>query len=109
MFLTTNRVDNIDAAFQSRIHVSLEYPDLTADSRRQIWQNFLAASAIPADLTERDIEDLAKLQLNGRQIKNILKTSSLLAARKKSALKRSFIDTILSIEKRRPGPAHMYM
>ncbi len=33
MFMTTNRADNMDAAFQSRIHVSLAYPDLTADSR----------------------------------------------------------------------------
>ncbi|KAJ9149384.1 AAA ATPase family protein [Pleurostoma richardsiae] len=103
LFMTTNRVDNIDLAFQSRIHVSLEYPDLTADSRRQIWRNFLGAAALGSDVSERDIEELATLQLNGRQIKNILKTAQLLASRKKSVLKRSFIDTVLAIEKRRPG------
>ncbi|ROV92000.1 hypothetical protein VSDG_07632 [Cytospora chrysosperma] len=102
LFMTTNRVDNIDAAFQSRIHVSLEYPDLTAESRAQIWRNFIAAAKVKPELTENDVEELAKLQLNGRQIKNILKTAQLLATRKKSALKRSFIDTVLSIERRRP-------
>lgn len=103
LFMTTNRVDNIDAAFQSRIHVSLEYPDLTAESRAQIWRNFIAAAKVKPELTEDDVQDLAKLQLNGRQIKNILKTAQLLAARKKSVLQRSFIDTVLSIERRRPA------
>jgi len=103
LFMTTNRVDNIDPAFQSRIHVSLEYPDLTAESRRVIWRNFLSASGTKADVSDEDINELAKLQLNGRQIKNILKTAQLLASRKKSPLRREFIDVILAIEKRRPG------
>ncbi|KAH8879789.1 ATPase [Thozetella sp. PMI_491] len=103
LFLTTNRVDNIDAAFQSRIHVSLEYPDLTAASRRQIWRNFLQSKTLKCDFSEKDLDELSQLQLNGRQIKNILKTAQLLAARKKSILQRSFIDTVLAIEKRRPA------
>lgn len=103
LFMTTNRVDNIDAAFQSRIHVSLEYPDLNAESRVQIWKNFLATFNQKPEITDGDIEELAKMKLNGRQIKNILKTSQLLAARRKSVLKRSFIDTVLAIEKRRPA------
>jgi len=41
MFLTTNRVQTFDAAFQSRIHISLEYPELDAKSRKTVWQNFL--------------------------------------------------------------------
>ncbi|KAK1977683.1 ATPase [Colletotrichum cereale] len=103
LFMTTNRVDNIDLAFQSRIHVSLEYPDLTPESRRQIWHNFLQEATLKSEVSDEDIAELAELRLNGRQIKNILKTSQLLAARKKSPLKRSFIDVVLSIEKRRPA------
>ena len=41
MFLTTNRVQTFDAAFQSRIHISLDYPELDAKSRKTVWQNFL--------------------------------------------------------------------
>lgn len=103
LFMTTNRVDNIDAAFQSRIHVSLGYPDLSADSRRQIWRNFLEGATLKSEVSEKDLDELAELKLNGRQIKNILKTAQLLAARKKSNLQRSYIDTVLNIEKRRPG------
>ncbi|KAK7946200.1 uncharacterized protein PG986_010521 [Apiospora aurea] len=111
LFMTTNRVDNIDPAFQSRIHVSLEYSDLTPASRRLVWQNFLAAArsgskGAATELTDADLDDLSALDLNGRQIKNILKTAQLLASRKKTPLRRSFIDTILAIEKRRPEVHH---
>ena len=41
MFLTTNRVQTFDAAFQSRIHISLDYPELDGKSRKTVWQNFL--------------------------------------------------------------------
>ncbi|KAL8396315.1 hypothetical protein RB594_004692 [Gaeumannomyces avenae] len=100
LFMTTNRVDNIDQAFQSRIHVSLEYSSLDPTSRAAIWRNFLGGRM---GITPTDIEELAEYPLNGRQIKNVLKTAQLLASRKQSELKRSFIDTVLAIEKRRPG------
>ncbi|AEO54529.1 hypothetical protein MYCTH_2297184 [Thermothelomyces thermophilus ATCC 42464] len=110
MFMTTNRVEEIDAAFQSRIHVSIEYPDLTAASRRTIWTNFLRGSTIKSSLTDRDIAELAELKLNGRQIKNVLKTAQLLAARKKSeTLDRKYIETVLGIEKKRPGAPQQMM
>lgn len=102
LFMTTNRVDNIDTAFQSRIHVSMEYPDLTNVSRRQIWCNFLKSSSQRHCFSEQDLDELAKVRLNGRQIKNILKTAQLLACRKKAALNREFVETVLAIEKRRP-------
>jgi SpoVK/Ycf46/Vps4 family AAA+-type ATPase len=103
MFMTTNNIDNIDPAFQSRIHISLEYPDLTVDSRYQIWKNFLGAATLKNDIGERELNNLAKLQLNGRQIKNILKVAHLLALQEKSVLKQSFIEMVLAVEKRRPG------
>jgi SpoVK/Ycf46/Vps4 family AAA+-type ATPase len=102
LFLTTNRVDNIDAAFQSRIHISLAYPDLTAESRKSIWENFLQGQA---GWEDKDLEELASVELNGRQIKNVLKSAALLAARKKEGLNRKYVDMVLGIEKRRPGVA----
>jgi len=101
LFMTTNRVDNIDAAFQSRIHVSLEYPDLTPSSRRQIWVNIVDVA--DHDLSETDFDELSMMELNGRQIKNVLKISQLLARRRNVALNRQVLETVLAIEKRRPG------
>ena len=102
LFLTTNRVSNMDSAFQSRIHISMAYPNLTATSRRQIWANFLNLSSQKSEISEADLDSLAEISLNGRQIKNILKTSFLISARKKMPLKREFIETVLAIEGRRP-------
>ncbi|ORY09781.1 P-loop containing nucleoside triphosphate hydrolase protein [Clohesyomyces aquaticus] len=103
LFLTTNRVEDIDAAFQSRIHVALEYPDLNDESRRCIWRNFFRGLGNTEGFSEQDLEELAKVKLNGRQIKNVLKSAILLAARKKEGLSREYVDAVLAIEKRRPG------
>jgi SpoVK/Ycf46/Vps4 family AAA+-type ATPase len=103
LFLTTNRVDNIDAAFQSRIHISMAYPELTASSRRHIWDNFLQGLDARGGFEDADLDQLAEVEMNGRQIKNVLKSAALLAARKRDGLARKYVDVVLAIEKRRPG------
>jgi SpoVK/Ycf46/Vps4 family AAA+-type ATPase len=105
LFLTTNRVDNIDAAFQSRIHISMAYPELTTESRRRIWENFLKGLSVEGGFRKQDLDELATVELNGRQIKNVLKSATLLAARKKESVGRKYVDMVLAIERRRPGVA----
>lgn len=39
--LTSNRVGTFDAAFKTRIQLSLRYPKLQAPGRQNIWENFL--------------------------------------------------------------------
>jgi hypothetical protein len=51
-----------------------------------------------SDISEKDLDALADIDLNGRQIKNVLKTSFLMAARKNLPLKREFVETVLAIE-----------
>lgn len=41
LFLTTNRVGKIDAAFKSRIHLSLYYQKLNKERTLKIWDNNL--------------------------------------------------------------------
>jgi SpoVK/Ycf46/Vps4 family AAA+-type ATPase len=69
LFLTTNRVDNIDAAFQSRIHISMAYPELTASSRRHIWDNFLQGLDARGGFEDADLDQLAEVEMNGRHKK----------------------------------------
>lgn len=73
LFLTTNRVETFDDAFQSRIHVALRYGDLTSKAKRSIWKMFLervrALEGVDtADFTENDYDVLARHTLNGRQV-----------------------------------------
>lgn len=84
MFLTTNKIENIDDAFQSRIDLILPYGDLTAEARLQVWVNFINKSGGTEafDLTEQHVQQLAReYNLNGREIKNLVKSSLLIAGK----------------------------
>ncbi|KAF1845136.1 AAA family ATPase [Cucurbitaria berberidis CBS 394.84] len=73
--LTTNRKQDIDPAFQSRIHFTLHYPELDEASRKAVWANFLnmvGRSSEISKIGQGEIDQLAKHVLNGRQIKNIV-------------------------------------
>lgn len=83
--MTTNRINSMDPAFQSRIQIALHYPELTAEKRQEIWHNLLNSDLI--DCTDEDkaifedhLPQLAEYQLNGRQIRNTLKLSGFAAA-----------------------------
>lgn len=84
MFLTTNRIENIDDAFQSRIDIILPYGDLDAEARLQVWSNFISKSGGSEvfDLTDQQVQKLAQnYSLNGREIKNLVKSSLLVAGK----------------------------
>lgn len=84
LFLTTNRASDIDFAFQSRVDLFLPYYDLSSEARRQIWDNFIRRAGrerfVPSsgDM-DTDLDRLSQLALNGREIKNLVKTSQLLS------------------------------
>ncbi|KAL8727171.1 MAG: hypothetical protein Q9166_006208 [cf. Caloplaca sp. 2 TL-2023] len=101
LFLTTNRVNNIDAAFQSRIHISMEYNELSTASRHHVWSNFLSAGGSKSHgFSDADLDRLAEYQMNGREIKNVLKTAQLLAGKKRQSLGVAHVESVLAIEKR---------
>lgn len=82
LFLTTNRIASIDHAFQSRVDLFLPYRNLDTAARRQVWANFVNHLGPERfDMTETEIDSLAELKLNGREIKNLIKTAQLLSFR----------------------------
>lgn len=97
MFLTTNRVETFDPAFQSRIHISLDYQELSIDSRKTVWDNFLNSSTQEHTISTTQMSELARMNMNGRQIKNILKIARLLASRKEEKLGYGHILTTLDV------------
>lgn len=79
LFLTTNRIASIDRAFQSRVDLFLPYHDLLPPARRQVWINFFNhIGRDKFEINEADLDELEKLKLNGREIKNLIKSSQLL-------------------------------
>ncbi|KAA8646528.1 hypothetical protein EYZ11_004832 [Aspergillus tanneri] len=95
LFLTTNRAENIDPAFESRIHVSLVYKELDKKSRQHIWSQFLGQSL--SHFTEEQLDSMADVELNGRQIKNTLKTANLLAWVQGSNVRYEHVRTVLDL------------
>lgn len=89
LFLTTNRVGQIDDAFISRVHVAIGYKPLSAEGRVKIWQGFFrklakerAGKIQISPAAKRWVLEKAEsgqAQLNGRDIRNALQTAITLA------------------------------
>ncbi|KAK4549945.1 hypothetical protein LTR36_005246 [Oleoguttula mirabilis] len=98
LFLTSNRVATFDDAFKSRIHVPLKYNDLTVDAREKIWRNFLGKLEGGVDIDEGDYQALAQANINGRQIKNVIRTAKSLAQFHGEKLDRSKLEQVIKIQ-----------
>lgn len=82
LFLTTNRVGQIDEAFMSRIHLSLGYERLSDDARATIWEKLFDKLDDDHKRGGREINyqyhaksyvkspEVQALQWNGREIRN---------------------------------------
>lgn len=101
LILTSNRVGILDEAFKSRIQLNLRYKTLKPDQRLQIWRNFLerhrrleeerlknvsqmdrgsdSGYGIKMEEISDKVEELARVELNGRQIRNAISTARELA------------------------------
>ncbi|KAH0272378.1 P-loop containing nucleoside triphosphate hydrolase protein, partial [Aureobasidium melanogenum] len=101
LFLTSNRVDTFDDAFKSRIHVPLKYTGLDTSSRKQIWKNFLDKAEGGEEGSVVDEEGLDKLavhDLNGRQIKGIVRTATSLARYDNKKLDLETLEQVVEIQ-----------
>jgi len=101
LILTTNLVNVVDEAFQSRINIALEFPELDTAARRKVWETFI--NRMDQDIVA-DVDDLidcahdwAKKDLSARQIRNIISTTELLAVGRGRGAKveREDIDNVL--------------
>ncbi|RMZ85246.1 hypothetical protein DV738_g314, partial [Chaetothyriales sp. CBS 135597] len=102
LFLTTNRVETFDEAFVSRIHLSLRYDELSTKARYRVWKLFLdkikATEGIKVGtLTENDYKDLARRDVNGRQIKNLVRAAQALAIHQDEPLSMAHIKRVIDV------------
>jgi hypothetical protein len=81
--MTTNRLETMDSAFQSRIQVFIEYKPFSVGTRKKVWTNFineLDDEGMREELLG-EMDFLKHLELNGRQIRNIMSLAQSLARR----------------------------
>lgn len=101
LFLTTNRAEDFDPAFMSRIHLILDYKPLSPERRAKIWRNLSAKMNKDDTLNEAGIQSLGRdLDINGREIKNLLRTAWCLAKDNKRPLTMADIQTVARISSR---------
>jgi AAA+ superfamily predicted ATPase len=80
--LTTNLRQNIDDAFERRIHATLEFTLPDAGSRTAIWRRIFPPETPVGEL---DVEFLASFETSGGTIKNAALTGAFLAAADETA------------------------
>jgi hypothetical protein len=93
LFLTSNRMDSLDPAFQTRITLALRYEALGKDARTQVWRNLLLKSGLQDRLDDGTINasELAKWALNGREIKNSICLAMAMAREKNEPIAQTML------------------
>ena len=102
LFLTTNRPGSLDEAFQSRIHITIGLPELDAKSQLEVWTIFVKDLNLSKDekihilkFVDEDIKNNGNL--NGRQIRNGVRTALALAAQKGERISKDHVRDVLEI------------
>jgi len=99
MFLTTNRVEQIDDAIASRIHFKLKYDKLNLEQRTNVWRYFLGTATTPqgaAIYSPDDFDDWARKERNGREIKNLVSTAQALAIQEGCQVTMSHLEVAIA-------------
>lgn len=126
LILTSNRVGTFDEAFKSRIQLKLHYVNLIEGQRHKIWKNFLSrlrdletkniadatsngeslpdteaqSMGIDFDDVECYLSELAKREMNGREIRNAITTARQLAKFKGELMAYRHLVHVMDVSKK---------
>merc|ERR1712093_637386 len=98
MFLTTNRVRQIDDAIASRIHFKLKYDDLNREQRTCIWRRLLgkASTLHGAQIYSQEaFHGWVGMKRNGREIKNLVSVAHALARQEGCQVSMSQVEVAI--------------
>ncbi|EXX69057.1 AAA family ATPase AFG3 [Rhizophagus irregularis DAOM 197198w] len=101
VFLTTNRVNCLDDAFQTRISIFLEYKELDTKARETLWSTFLEFLDYDPNNNVNVKKLSEKHQLNGREIKNIVKLARALNKEKNELITTELLEKIINISSKK--------
>jgi len=84
-------VGTFDEAFKSRVQLALHYPAIDEQGRGEIWHDFIQelqkqGANANHELLKSKVGALARDNLNGRQIRNSIRTARQLASQAKEPL-----------------------
>jgi hypothetical protein len=73
MFLITNRVAEFDVVILSRIHIMLRYGDLTNNTGRKVWKQFITTANISQGetrISDTELQLLVSSKFNSMQVRD---------------------------------------
>jgi hypothetical protein len=79
------------------VDLTINYPNLDFLSRLTIWRNFLFGRGLDTEISAKELEMLAQIELNGRRIKNVVKTSLVMAQNQGRGLRYEDVQKVLKI------------
>lgn len=101
LFLTTNRPGQLDEAFQSRIHIALAMPSLGVQEQLMVWKNLLSDTMPDKEALRKCLgsikEETKDSPLNGRQIRNCVRSAMSLAAQEHEIVCFEHIKRVLGL------------
>jgi SpoVK/Ycf46/Vps4 family AAA+-type ATPase len=100
LIATTNLLETIDSAFSRRFDYKIAFEKPTLKQRIELWQKLLPESAVYEE--SFSIEELAKHELSGGQIKLVLKNCALRVAVKEEPI-FSMEDFVSAIKREKAG------
>ncbi|KAG1803153.1 hypothetical protein EV424DRAFT_338779 [Suillus variegatus] len=94
-------------AYMSHFAITIQYPELDGDSRQTMWSNMLSEEA--DNISRRDIEELSRVAVNGRAMRNIHTTAKALARSRKQPISLYHLKTASKIQGQVEGAGyHLY-
>ncbi|KAK5674041.1 hypothetical protein LTS10_013206 [Elasticomyces elasticus] len=105
LILTSNRVGRFDEAFKSRVQLALPYRPLTQAQRYKVWRNFIQKlkeikESMLVEEIEPQVEELARIPMNGRQIRNAINTARQLARFNKCPLGVNHLERAIDVSRK---------
>lgn len=94
-------------AYMSHFAMTIQYPELDGDSRQTMWTNMLSGEE--NNISRRDIEELSRVAVNGRAMRNIHTTAKALARSSKQPLSLHHLKTAAKTQGQAEGAGyHLY-
>jgi len=93
--------------YMSHFALTIQYHELDADSRQTLWSSMLSSEG--DNISRRDIEELSRVAVNGRAMRNIHMTAKVLARSRKQPLSLHHLKTAAKTQGQVEGAGyHLY-
>lgn len=103
MFMTTNRIDQVDDAIASRCIAKLDYRTPLPADQKKIWRVLATTSDI--EISDEAIDEITTRHptLSGRDIKMLLKLAKMMSSARKQPVDAGMIDFVARFKSTNKG------